>query len=214
VTADHSDTVLIGFAVWALPLLAAIVIAAGIVDGMGAQESDHAGPVPAGVSKVSNKVYVQPASMLPVCGQEADSVAMNVEIGANRLVKCGYDQHWNVKDAISPNYHTALGRVLSSLPFWILAPLWTLLVWGGLVIPTALRTEHSARLSERTGQDEARILREERLALAERDRTTALQLRLEAEEHRREMNLCGQCNAQCTIDGDYLCTDCRKKEAA
>jgi hypothetical protein len=152
--------------------------------------------------------------MLPVCGQEADSVVMNVEIGANRLVKCGYDQHWNVKDAISPNYHTALGRVLSSLPFWILAPLWTLGVWGGCVIPEALRAEHRGRLWEENEREETRILNEERLALAEVQKTTALQQRLEAEAERRGMNLCGQCNAQRTINGDYLCVDCRKKEAA
>lgn len=138
-TSNAQDT-LVRLAIWAVVIAGAFALASGIVDGSGRKDYQHFGPVPAGVTKVTEDTYLVPVRRSPgsICKETSGEVDNAVEatvalpsLGRN-FVRCSRAQTWNDHRAGSSNYRHAMMSVLRSplflgpfaLTFLLAVPAW------------------------------------------------------------------------------------------
>lgn len=166
---------------WFAVAVITLFVAAGIHDGGGLQESEHAGGLPAGVSQPYDDLYVVSDDATldaprfgGICGPEegGSGVRSSAPVKAEGLtvVFCNDGQTWNVEKGPSPDYTSSLVAMVTN-PFYAggFGGALLLILGGGGIVSLSARRDRRRLASERAAEIEhaAGLAKRKRQALVE-----------------------------------------------
>lgn len=172
--------------IWAVVTFLTVVMGSLIWDATGRQESDHTGPVPAGVTQLSGTLYIVPFGVRPgsICGPVADGsgVANTTPLKAvgGSIVSCQERQDWNVKTGPSLGTIKAFFAFVTAWQFYVPEIIFTLILLTFPAVPLwkyYVGPWYKGRKSRKTMKINADFKRKEMGVLYAQDRITDVEYR-------------------------------------